>query len=271
MSAGATVVICTWAGDEPAISLGTIAAAARQGPVVVVDMTPDRALIASQASAIAGVRVVHVPGSSGLGESRARGLAETDSRRVAFLDSDAVPRPGWLAALERAVAEEDVAVAGGPVLPLWPPGTRVPRLFRTTSAGDFLSMLDLGHERLDVPRVLPGNMLIDRELTGEEVFDPLRGRTRGSLVGAEEIAMMLDVARRGLRLVYVPEAAVDHHTRAERMSWRWMWQRAEAAGREDAVTDERLAPMPRRMSAADQLFRAAVAIPFLRGRRRAGS
>jgi GT2 family glycosyltransferase len=268
----ADVVVCSWAGDDAELTLAVLRLAAGQaepGRVHLVDMSPDERL-ADRARAIPGVRVAWVPGSSGLGESRQHGVSVASGRFVAFLDSDAKPREGWLSALRAAVEPPDVAVAGGPVLPVWPDGVRVPRAFRTAPAGDFLSMLDLGGRALDVPRVLPGNMIVDRSLTGDDVFARDLGRREGDLLGAEEIEMMVRVAAGGHRLVYVPAAAVDHRTSADRMSWRWMWRRLHAAGRESAAHRAALAPMPRVPKRGDRLFLAAVAVPYLWGRHVSG-
>lgn len=265
-----TVVVCSYAGDDAELTLRCLRAVAAQaapGRTLLVDMSPDER-IAGQARRIAGVEVRRVPESTGLGWSRQHGLERAGTRHVAFLDSDAIPRPGWLAALRDAAEPADVAISGGPVLPVWPAGVRVPRLFRTASAGDFLSMLDLGPEPLDVPRVLPGNMLVDVEALGASGFGTELGRRAGDLFGAEEIAMMIAIVERGLRVVYTPGAAIDHTTTADRQSWAWMWRRLEAAGRESVQQRERLEPLPRRLTPGDRVFQALGAVPFLLGRRR---
>jgi GT2 family glycosyltransferase len=264
----ANVVVCSWAGEDADLTLQTLAACAEQtaeGGTLLVDMSPDERIV-GRARDIPGVVVHHVPGSSGLGESRQHAMSVAPARYVAFLDADAVPRPGWLAALREAVAPAGVAIAGGPVLPVWP--RTPPRLFRTASAGDLLSMLDLGPAALDVPRVLPGNMIIDRTVTGDQLFAPELGRREGSLVGAEEIDTMVRVVEEGARIVYAPGAAVDHRTTSDRLTWRWMWRRAHDAGREAALHGHALAPMPRPATGADRLFMAAIAAPFLLGRLR---
>jgi len=258
------VVICSYDHDVPELTLDVLARAAQQadgGRTLLIDMSPDRT-IADPASEIPGVVVHHVPESSGLGESRQIGLERSDSRYVAFLDSDAPPRPPWRSALARAVADDDVAIAGGPVLPIWP--RRPPRLFRTQTAETFLSMFDLGPEPLEVPRVLPGNMAIDRERTGTP-FQAHLGRRAGQLLGAEETQMMIDAKRDGWRILYVPDAAVDHHTRPERLNWRWMWRRAYAGGREAAMHGPRLEPVPRDLGLIDYAFLGAITVPFFAG------
>jgi len=156
---------------------------------------------------------------------------------------------------------------GGPVIPRWPATRRPPRLFRTAVAGDFLSMLDLGPRDREVPRVLPGNMLVDRHLTGRSVFTEDMGRSGNELLGGEEIEMMLRVRAEGHRIVYAHAAAVTHRTAAERMSWRWMWRRVQAAGQESVLHSAPLEPMPRRKTLRDRAFLALVAPPYLRGRR----
>jgi len=74
-----------------------------------------------------------------------------------------------------------------------------------------------------------------------------RGRIEGDLVSGEQTMMMARLVERGGRVVYAPEAAVDHHSPAERLTWRWMWRRAEASGREAGSLNIKLAPLPRRL------------------------
>lgn len=263
----ADVVICTWAGDDPALAAEVIGAAGAQAErVVVVDSWPDDTLrrrIAGVDSAV----VVHAEPGTLLGRARQMGFEASSARFVAFIDSDARPREGWLLALVDAVQPADVGVAGGPVLPVW--AGPLPPLFDTQPAYDFLSMMDLGPEPKDVPRVLPGNMLVDREVVGGEIFETKRGRIEDDLVGAEETMMMVRLVERGGRVVYAPGAVVEHHSPPDRLTWRWMWRRAEASGREAGSLDSKLEPLPRRFGWRDRAFLAACAPPYALGRLRA--
>lgn len=259
----ADVVICTWAGDDLDLAVDVIRAATAQARrVIVVDSWPDSRL----RDRLDDVQIVEVAPGTLLGRGRQLGLEASDARLVAFLDSDARPREGWLEALVRAVSPTDVGVAGGPVLPVW--AGRLPPLFDTQPAYDLLSMMDLGREPKDVPRVMPGNMLVDREIVGDEVFETGRGRIDDDLVGAEETMMMVRLVGGGRRIVYAPDAVVDHHSPAERLSWRWMWRRAEASGREAGSLPVALDPLPRSLGWRDRAFLAACVPPYLLGRLR---
>lgn len=81
--------------------------------------------------------------------------------------------------------------------------------------------------------------------------------------------MMARLAERNGRVVYAPEAVVDHHSPAERLTWRWIWRRAEASGREAGSLDIKLTPLPCRLGWRDRAFLAACAPPYALGRIRA--
>ncbi len=131
-------------------------------------------------------------------------------------------------------------------------------------------MMDLGPEPKDsCLACCPGTCSSTAGSVGEQVFETERGRIEGDLVGAEETLMMVRLAERGGRVVYAPEAVVDHHSPAERLTWRWMWRRAEASGREAGSLDFKLEPLPRRIVWRDRAFLAACAPPYALGRSRA--
>jgi len=261
------VVVCSYELDDIDLTLRVLRSAAQGVPsarTVLVDSSPD-GRVSSAAAGIVGVSCVRASPGRALGEYRQRGVDACGTRYVAFLDADALPRSGWLEALHRAVSRDGVAVAGGPVVPVWP-SVRIPKLFRSSAAGSFLSMLNLGIHEQYVPRVLPGNMAVDLNSMSTDMFDPKLGRASGSLLGAEETDAMTRIVADGGLILYAPGAAVDHATSADRMNWRWMWRRVFAGGRESVLVEGDLAPMPGSRSWADRLFLACVAPAYLAGR-----
>jgi hypothetical protein len=80
---------------------------------------------------------------------------------------------------------------------------------------------------------------------------------------------MVRLVERGVRVVYAPEAVVDHQSPAERLTCRRMWRRAQASGREAGTLDVKLAPLPRRLGWRDRAFLAACAPHYALGRMRA--
>ncbi len=264
---GVTVVIVVCPLDDHALAVDVVSAAANQKPTeVVVVSSSENQEFARRIAQVDAMRVVRVEQQTPLGYARNMGAEASTTRFVAFLDSDAVPRRGWLEALCAQLGGNDVAAVGGPVLPVWP-ASRVPVLFRrSSSAQHFLSMFDLGRQTISVSCVLPGNMAIDRKVMESLPFDSAAGRRVGSLIGAEEIPMMIRVREAGYQVIYEPRAIVDHHTRSDRMNWVWMWRRVFAAGRESSRQSGVLEPLPRRDSITDVAFKAVVAVPYLLGK-----
>jgi GT2 family glycosyltransferase len=205
-----------------------------------------------------------VPESRGISDSRNAVLANVATRYVLFLDADGVPSPGWAHGLREAFERAPTAaVVGARCIARWtePP----PRLFRTGFAGDFLSLLDLGDEPLDVPRIVGTSHAIDRERVPDQPYPPELGLQVGSSLGGEEVALCERALRDGWRVVYEPSAVVSHVIRPGRATWRAMLRRAFLAGQEARSLEHRHPPLPRRPTAQDRLFQAAIAPAFAAG------
>lgn len=259
-----TVAIPTF-DDDPEIFgrvLDLVAAGAPGVPVVVVDMsTNDR--VARVCDGRAGVAYNAFPESGGVSHSRNRCLELVETRYAAFLDSDAFPESGWLDPIAARLADDRVAVVGSRIRAAWesPP----PRLLHSTTASDWLSLFDLGDQPVDVPRIMGTSYAVDRERLPDPPFDESSGRKPGWPLAMEENILCDSVRAAGWRVVYEPASVVRHNIPADRASWRWMWRRAHAAGRETRMAG-RFEPIPRPpMTLRDRAFQAAVAIPFFLG------
>ncbi len=268
MSADIRIAIPTFEGD-PALLRRVFERASQQTqhPLLVVDMSRTD-VVADAAAAAGAVDVVRLPGSRGVSHSRNECVRRAGTRYVLFLDSDAIPEPGWLAAMRAGFEQPEVAIVGARVLPAWP--RRPPPLLDSVTARDWISMFDLGDEPLPVPRVMGTSYALDRERLGDGPFDEALGRRPGVAVAHEEVQLALDAAGAGWRCWYAPGAVVHHHIGRERTTWRFMQRRAFTAGREQALhPDDGLQPLPRPpLTWRDHAFRALVAPAFVAGRLR---
>src|SRR4051794_38140918 len=219
------------------------------------------------AEAHPGVEYVAFPESTGVSASRNEGLRRAGTRYVLLLDADAVPEPGWSAALRAALQRDRVAIAGARVVPEW--GGRRPALIDTATAADWLSLFDFGDESREVPRVIGTSYALDLERLGPIRFDESIGRRPGVTVAGEEVVLALAAVEAGWRCWYAADARVRHQIPESRARWPWMLRRAYDAGRESRrPSGDGIEPLPHRFTARDRLFRALVAPAFLAGRLR---
>ncbi len=125
-----SVVICTWTLDRFGQVLDAVASVVRQSPppaqvLVVADHNPDLATKLEAALRPYGptITVLRNANKAGLSGARNTGAGAACGDVVAFLDDDAIARPGWLAALVEAYAESsDVLAVGGAALASWVEG-----------------------------------------------------------------------------------------------------------------------------------------------------
>jgi GT2 family glycosyltransferase len=139
-----------------------------------------------------------------------RGLEEARGEIVAFLDDDAEPEPGWLAALRRPFADRRVACVGGHVST---PGFRgkVRRdAGRVRWYGKHVGNVGAleGRGPAEVDGVMEGNWAWRTPVLRSLTFDSVLDFDDASMYGLD---LCLQAKARGLRVVYEPEARVLHH------------------------------------------------------------
>jgi mycofactocin system glycosyltransferase len=160
------------------------------------------------------VRLIRHPSSRGPAAARNTGAAAAGTALVAFLDSDVVPEPGWLAPLLAHLADPAVALAAPRIAALPPAGGAVGWLDRYER---LRSSLDLGPDpgpivpRSRVAYVPSAAMLVRRAALGSGFDEELHV--------AEDVDLVLRLHAAGWRLRYEPAAVVAHEHRARPVGW----------------------------------------------------
>ncbi|BBZ10451.1 mycofactocin biosynthesis glycosyltransferase MftF [Mycobacterium branderi] len=151
--------------------------------------------------------------SKGPAAARNTGLAACTTDFVAFLDSDVVPRRGWLEALLGHFCDPTVALVAPRIIGLAQSDHLVARYEAVRSS------LDLGqHEAPVVPYTnvayVPSAAIICRRSTLREV-----GGFDESLHSGEDVDLCWRLVEAGARLRYEPIALVAHDHRTDLRNW----------------------------------------------------
>jgi GT2 family glycosyltransferase len=202
--------------------------------VVCVDHNPE--LSQRARSELGGVRVIDNTKEPGLSGARNCGVEETRGEVVVFLDDDAVPGPGWLAALTAPFADPRVKAVGGAAEPSWPlqRPSWFPREFDWVVG---CSYLGLPERRQRVRNVMGCNMAIHRSVFEAGIeFQSGVGRGATNVDGGEETELCIRVQQRwpDAQILFEPSAVVAHRVSDQRTSWRYFARRCYAEGRSKA-------------------------------------
>jgi glycosyltransferase involved in cell wall biosynthesis len=227
--------------------------------VLVVD-SASPAPAAAEIAALAGrhgggARLLRVD-APGLSLARNQGLAAARGAWVAYLDDDAVPEPGWAAALLARIAAlpADVAAIGGRILPAWEaplPAWWPPALRGVLTIVEWPGAGEVG----DLPEgvdIYGANMAFARApLLAVGGFPEALGRVGDRLLSGEEVEVVARLGAAGHRAFYDGAVAVRHSIQSERLRPAWLLSRLLWQGATDALRDRR------RSSAAGRAIGAA--------------
>ncbi len=165
------------------------------------------------------VRQVREP-RQGVGYARNCGLEHAQGDYVAFIDDDAMARPGWVAALLDSFAATPADLVGGKIDPLWltaRPGWLTDDLLGPVVALDFGPF----RKRCTSPRevfLTTNCALRQASVSRYGGFDSTLGRRGARWVGGEDVELCQRWLARGACLVYEPAAVVQHKVNPERVS-----------------------------------------------------
>lgn len=158
----------------------------------------------------------------GLSFARNRGIKESKSEIIAFLDDDAIPRDGWLESIiEGFSLGDDVCVVGGQIVLAFP-SENLPKwlgkpLHPYFSAKEIESTSIIDCNSIsDFP--FGANIAFRRKLFNEiGFFNPSLGRVGSKMFSGEETMLCLLAKKAGYRVFIHPLSIVDHYIPEERM------------------------------------------------------
>jgi len=199
---------------DNAFGLNRLVRALRGMRVVVVD---DGSVLPVLAEDFDGtycnVTVLRHDRSKGPSAARNTGLAACETDFVAFLDSDVVPRRGWLEALLGHFCDPTVALVAPRIVGLQEPENLVARYEAVRSS------LDLGHREAPVVpygtvSYVPSAAIICRRTALKDV-----GGFDETLKSGEDVDLCWRFIEAGARLRYEPIALVGHDHRTQLREW----------------------------------------------------
>ncbi|MFZ3268000.1 MAG: mycofactocin biosynthesis glycosyltransferase MftF [Mycobacterium sp.] len=165
------------------------------------------------AGAHSGIEVIRHPQSRGPAAARNSGLAACKTGFIAFLDSDVVPRRGWLEALLGHFCDPTVALVAPRIVGLAKTDHMVARYEAVRSS------LDLGQREAPVipytsVSYVPSAAIVCRTSTLRDV-----GGFDETLRSGEDVDLCWRLVEAGARLRYEPIAQVAHDHRTELRGW----------------------------------------------------
>ncbi len=267
----ASVVICTHnrAAIVPhAVRSAAVEAASSAAEVIVVDNAST-----DQTATVLGALVREVPTLRvvpepvlGLSAARNRGLAEARAPIVVFLDDDATPRPGWLAALLAPYADPDVVAVGGRVIASFaepPPAWITPAFWPAAGGFDLGERARRVHHRHGEWYPIGANISF-RAQTARDVggFSPLVGPVGRRQFVHDEADMCARLEQAGGAIYYTPAAVIDHWVVAAKLTPQYFLDRHWYVGQSAATFALRNRGLLRSIAALRWYLPLLVARPY---------
>jgi GT2 family glycosyltransferase len=184
----------------------------------------------------APIRVIPNQNEQGLSGARNTGVSHAGGDLVVFLDDDAVPRSGWLSQLTQAFADPTVIGIGGLAAPAWEaaPPAWLPEEFHWVVG---CSYKGLPQHPAEIRNPIGANMAFRRTVIEQAGgFTDGLGRVGRTPLGCEETEFSIRATRvTGGRIMYEPQATVDHLVTVDRLQLRYFLRRCWAEGISKAI------------------------------------
>jgi glycosyltransferase involved in cell wall biosynthesis len=203
-----------------------------------------------------------VEGRHGLSHARNRAIREARGEVILFIDDDVTCAPNWLQGHLDAYKDPEVIGTGGRIIPRFPADT--PEWLRAELAsknGGPASRYDYGDSPAEVggvdglPAPLGANMGVRLALAKSIGFRADLGWGK-RMVPGEESAFFEALITAGHKVVYCPEARLEHRLRASRMNMRYFLRWWRGCGRAAILRGERLTPSERAKASLGEGYRA---------------
>jgi mycofactocin system glycosyltransferase len=178
--------------------------------IVVDDASADPRAIGRVAAAH-GAAVIRRPVNGGPGAARNTGLAAAGTGLVAFLDSDCVPRPGWLAGLLPHFTDPAVGAVAPRIVPAAAGRGWLARYEGASSTLDMGARPSAVRPGARVSYVPGAALLVRREAAA--------GGFREGLYVGEDVDFVWRLAAAGWRVRYEPAAIMAHDHRVRFRAW----------------------------------------------------
>jgi GT2 family glycosyltransferase len=199
--------------------------------VVIVDASPDEAT-RRVVGDFEGVTYLTFSGGAGhMTTSRNIGLLHVEGEVIAFLDDDTVVHKGWLVGLQNAFGDPSVSAVAGRTCNARPgeDAEGVDAIGRLLPDGRLTGFFAADPRRVvGVDHGIGANMAFRRTVLAE--LGGFRDDFGGVGGVREDTDVFLRIGRLGRKIVFSPEAAVDHlgapHVRGKRFDLRYeFWSR----------------------------------------------
>lgn len=200
--------------------------------IVVVDNSPDHeqsARFAERYRAIKNLKWI-TEKKPGLSNARNVGTAAAAAPIVAFMDDDAIAAPSWLQAIIDAFEHfgDSAQAAGGRVAPIWcapRPAWLPDDLLGYVSVVDWGGAARFASEKEWVAGTNIAFRTDALKAAGGFSVALGRNKTGHALLSNDEIEVIERIRAAGGRLLYVPEAQVEHLVPSDRLTQEWFRRR----------------------------------------------